>query len=854
VRRAAALALLALLAWGPAAADVVLEGHQHIGDDEGAEFTPRDPVSRSLELANPSHFHLSESLTVTAVVLNDAIDVDDEVDAVIDGIEHASVCPRCALCNGSSSCGDVTLTLTPPVTLAAGFHTLAIDSNSSGNDLGFSAITLVSTKTSASRSFNQRRNVGDDDDEDDDYDIADDDSPWYPDESGGVAVDLPFTLDRNRRLSEIRFYRLRDVDAADAQVLVDGEFVGNLANTGDPLEFDPTSILTSLQLLAGDHTLRVVAGSLGGGNRDTLSWDDIVLVLGNDPSITSGLFTAVDPGGAIDGPITTKTAGAAFSLDLLALSASGQKLDKSYTGVAVVQLLDASSDSGALDDYNCRSSWTLAPNPNLGVVVFTGASNGRKTASFSYAGAVKVARLRITDQASGAYGCSHDAFAIRPYDFSVAVSDAGWESAGTARNLTAASFGASSTPVHKAGQPFTLQATARNAAGATTSGYTGTPSLAVATYPGMGATPGSLTPGSFTTSAGVARTDTARYHEVGAFVLTVTDADFAAVDAADTAAAQRTVSGTANVGRFVPDHFLATAAVPPPEFAPACGTFTYIGQPFRYAVAPSATIVPVTAVAAGEAPTANYTGALYKLPAALTVPADFGYSANHALDFGSMPATDSTLTVAGSVTTVTFDAGTGAQGLSLARALPEVPLEAEILLSRAITDSDGVSGLIQFGGTAPGSGIAFSGGDREMRFGQLRVHHAYGSERLPLPVPLRAEYYAAGDGTPGFTPNPDDSCTAIVSAGDIVIGDAESPAATVAGLTPLSSGNGQASLSAATPRQVTVTANLVTALLPWLQVDDNDPDSNYDDNPGATATFGLYAGTGQRVYTRETFQ
>lgn len=850
MRRVAALWLALVPAL--AGADIVLEGHQHIGNDESAAFTPADPVTRNQALSNPSHFHLTDSATITAVVLNNAIDVDTLVDPVIDGIERAAVCLTCALCSTTTPCGNVTLTLLSPVTLAAGVHTVTIDVNSSENDVGFSGLTLVSTKTSASRNLTQRRNIGDDTDSNDDYDIGDSDSPWYPDASGGLAVDIPFTLERNRRLSEIRFYRLRDVDSSSTQVLVDGQLVGTLANTGDPFEFNPTSLLTSVLLFAGSHTLRIVSGDLGGGNRDTLSWDDILLILGNDAAITRGLFSAVDVGGGVNGVLTTKKAGEAFSVDVLALNPSGQNLNSSYTGTVTVQLLDASSDSGALDDYNCRSSWTLAPDPNLGTVVFDGTPGGRETATFVYASALKVARLRLTDMATGSYGCSHDAFAIRPYDFGIAVSDTDWTSAGTARSLTAASFGANATPTHKAGREFTVRATARNALGVTTATYTGTPSLVVSTYAGMGSVAGSLIPGAFTTTAGVARSDTAQYHEVGAFVLTASDSDFAAVDAADTPAAQRTVSGSANVGRFVPDRFVATAATPAPQFAPACGTFTYVGQPFRYATPAQATVVPVAATGAALA---NYTGALYKLPAALTVPAGHGYSANRALDTSSLPAVDNTVTPgAGGTATVTFDAGSGTQGLRIARATPEVPFNAEIQLSRDIADTDGVSGTILFDGTGSGAGIAFSGNAREMRFGRLRVQHAYGSERLPLPVPLRAEYYHAGSGTPGFTLNRDDSCTSVAPATTIVLGDAQAPPATVTAVAPVSLGSGSATLAASTPRQVTVTADLTAALLPWLQVDDDDPDANYDDNPSGLATFGVFGGTAAHVYTRETFQ
>ena len=219
---------------------------------------------------------------------------------------------------------------------------------------------------------------------------------------------------------------------------------------------------------------------------------------------------------------------------------------------------------------------------------------GAMTISFTQANSYPNARLRITFPAGAptVTGCSTDNFAIRPNTFaSFAVTDTDWQTAGTGRALDLLTF-AATTPTHKAGRPFSVRATALNAAGApaTTTNYAGAPTATLTACVGAActATFGTLTL-TTTFAAGQLASDVASYDNVGSFRLELVDSSFASVDAGDSSALEREIrSGTIDVGRFVPDHF--AVALNTPVFGTACGSFTYIGQAFNYTTAPVITV------------------------------------------------------------------------------------------------------------------------------------------------------------------------------------------------------------------------------------------------------------------------
>lgn len=844
-----AVAAALLLALPAARADVTLSGNHHTGDCDDAGggctgFTPLDPVSRNQMFNYPVNFTLTTTTTIDKVRLEGAVDLDGRFQVYLEtrGTSLGSSSSHFGTLSGD------TFDLIPDLVLAPGEYVILPDggcSESSGgtffyncpggkvNDIGYTAVTLVSAQSATTVMLNQRRHLGDNSDADDDYDFSGNTSTssneFYPDAAGGVAADLGFTLSANLRLTQVKLYRLRDINSTDAKILVDGSQIGTLSN-GDPLTL---TLANSLLLLAGAHTLRLESGTLS-SQRDDFSWDDIVLVFADvTASGTPGFFNAVDTGAnAITGSITTKVAGGAVTLDLYALNGFGTGQNTSYTGLATVEVLNAADNSGTTDVYGCNSAWTVAQTLP-GTVIFV-AGYAAAAGTFLDAG-LKQARIRVTDTATGAAGCSIDDFAIRPANFLVEPSHGSETTAGTTTPLTNA--GASGLPRHRAGQPFTLVATARTAAGAAVTNYDGTPEASAAAL-APATTSGSIGAGTWGAAVnGVRRTDTAEYSEAGPVRITLKDTTWANVDADDTAASQREFSGTADAGRFIPDHFRVTEGT----LAPACaaGGFSYLGSTLTWAT-PAVTL---TAESADNTTTLNYEGALETLPDALGQPAYAALAGT--LDTAGLSAPAIGTPAAGTAT-ITLDP------LKFVRSLIGA-FDAEIRVEFPVfTDDDGVTPAespIVLGALTAGGGVGFTGNARSQRFGRLNFEPRYGSERLPLAVPLRAEYY---DGVT-FQHNAADACTSLATA-DVTLAGIGGQTHSVS-----AAGNGlwTVTLTAPnTPGQATLSVDLAsppltpTVAYPLLQAD-ADGDGTYAEDPTGTATFGIYSQDQRWIYQRE---
>lgn len=624
---------------------------------------------------------------------------------------------------------------------------------------------------------------------------------------------------------------------------------------------------------------------------DDVEWSVVPATLGAPESgavAAPGGFNAYETAtssGAITGVIQTRVAGSPFSLDLIALNTAKNGLLTTFTGAVKVELLD-SSTGGALDANGCNAAWptiqTRTSNPT-----FAAANTGRMTVGFQENNAWRNVRVRISFPATGtptAVGCSTDNFAIRPASFaSFSVTDADWQSAGTTRSLnnTAATGGSA----HKAGQPFTVNATSVNAliAPTVTSNYTGTPTASLSVCVGSGCTTtlGIFSAGTATAVAGVFNSTNASYSEAGAFALQLQDRTFASVDSADGTPADCSASGlyicsaALNTGRFVPDHFSVTTSNTPSfktfnDSVCSARSFTYIGQGFGYFTAPQALI---TAQNAAGVTTQNYRGTLWR-----PVPVFAYSSASGTLDTG----------LATTPTVVSNNDGTGSESvngtdlLAYVRNLttPQAPFNASISLNLSVTDPSetGVAGNGTINTTTPaafngtGSGIAFDSGNA-FRYGRLRLSNAFGSELLDLPIPAEAQYW---NGTV-FITNTADNCT-VITATNIAMGNylpnlsACETAIAISGrlsagksnlklVKPGVGNNGSADLTVnlgasasgqtcvvplPAAQQAAVAANLSYLQGKWTG-------TSYNQNPHARATFGVYKNANEFIYMREMY-
>jgi len=612
----------------------------------------------------------------------------------------------------------------------------------------------------------------------------------------------------------------------------------------------------------------------------------------------AGSFNAFETetaAGSANGVIQTRVSGTTFSLAIVALNAARTALDTAYSGTATATLLDARDNSGALDANGCRSSWVSLGSGGTSVT-FASGNAGRLNASFTESNAWREVRVRIS--AGNRIGCSNDSFAVRPAGLLVAALDADWQTAytmsGTPRTLnnTAASGGV----VHGAGRPFTLSASAINAAGAVLAGYDGFPTA-------RGGSPACVLPAGCTTgilslpawvqvSGGTMHAAAATYSEVGTFTLQLEDSSFAAIDANDTDLATRTIphsGGSTTIGRFVPVGFDLQPSGAAPLLrtmnatdascsASPTGTprrsFTYVGQPFGFAVRATATILPRNAAGAL---TVNYRGTLWKLTddhivrqllATNTTPAGQPVVAS----MGSTAPSDvvSNEDGSGRVTTSALDS------IRYTRnpATPQAPFTANITTAIWISDTTeaGVAGnptrigspatraCFNGGGTcaAPGPGIAFDSAvpgfpGNEFRYGRLRLVNTNGSELLALPAPALAEYWNGS----AWVSNSRDFCTS-VDPGRVVLSNwqrnLQDGETKVASAGTMSAGRRSIVFlapGAGNSGSVDLSIDLVAAGMAWLQ--GAWTGGNHDRDPSARATFGTASAPSPIIFRRERY-
>lgn len=595
---------------------------------------------------------------------------------------------------------------------------------------------------------------------------------------------------------------------------------------------------------------------------DDVQWSVIDVSLGtpqvlivNTPPAGFNAFdttTAVD---AVNGVLRTKVAGTAFGFDVVALT-STPSVSKSFTGSVKVELVDGSGNIGCAARTSLQ---TVAAS-----YTFTSVEQGRhRFSGVVQANAHRDVMVRIShpDNSPTLIACSSDHFAIRPAYFVAVATDQDWQTAGNTRLLNATS--ASALPIHKAGQPFSLSVTAYNSAGTITVGYNTMPQVGAMTcvLPANACHMGILTTGSFITTNGVA-ISSANYSEVGAVNMSISDSDFANIDEHDgSTLTERTVLSSAiNVGRFVPDHF--NVSLNTPVFSPACGSFSYIGQPLKYAVNP---VVVASAVSADDNVTQNYTGSLLKINLPAIVP--------------SYTAASQPVTVLNTAAPTPTDNGNGTGTLTFAdstsnilaftRTNPVAPFDAEIAMSFILNDMEGVTTLVSpvtFGEASAEHGIEFNGGNKSMRWGRLVIQNAYGSELSPLELPLLSEYFNGSS----FVSNTADQCTSLTLSSQLSLSNpatasgAAQPGNTVMTIgagtsratlanTPLLAGRAGLSFSApgsGNTGYIDISGNF--SALPWLLFD-WDHDGSHDDSANARVSFGVYQGNTRQIYWREVY-
>ncbi|HEX7025840.1 MAG TPA: LamG domain-containing protein [Gammaproteobacteria bacterium] len=346
---------------------------------------------------------------------------------------------------------------------------------------------------------------------------------------------------------------------------------------------------------------------------------------------------------------------------------------------------------------------------------------------------------------------------------------------------------------------------------------------------------GGITINSFTNGAG--GTTTARYGEVGIIEITASVSNYLG--------AGSVIGKSGYVGRFIPDHFSLSAGGVTHRFNESCApasAFTYMDEVFQVDFG-------LTAENSGNVTTQNYTGAFAMLDLGAVGSLNLGAvdtAGPTALSARLVPGSSAGAWTSGVANIVTATA-------SLARdTAPDGPYPS-LVLGAAPVDPDGVGlGSFDLDVDLVGGNDHAQVATVEARYGRMFLENAYGSELLPLTLPLYAEYWNGSQ----FLRNTDDSCTDYAFT-DLSFGNRQGLSAGQ----PAANGNGtllQGSYDSGNPIQLNSNGEVgsVDATLnvpPYLHFDWDNNAGTADTDPTSKATFGVFDGTERQIYIREVY-
>jgi MSHA biogenesis protein MshQ len=297
------------------------------------------------------------------------------------------------------------------------------------------------------------------------------------------------------------------------------------------------------------------------------------------------------------------------------------------------------------------------------------------------------------------------------------------------------------------------------------------------------------------------------------------------------------------VGRFYPDHFTLNSST----ITPACGAFTYMGQAFGIAY-------ELQARGLNEGIPGNYDTAAGYPTAMVALRAE---NNSDGTDMGARLANASSSWSAGTYA-INTSAAIFNRAASHDGAYTSLQLGLDITSELDDRDIENMDMLTN-------SAKAF--GTTDVRFGRLRIGNAFGSELLPLTIPLFAEYYNDDGSGGGFVTNSNDSCTsydaldatpdtnAEILALSNYLPNLDSGETTPSGNGFIMNGTNDPanSISLSAPGSGNDgSVDMTLSVSSWLLYD-WDGDGNHDNNPTGTATFGIFGGNDATIYRRELY-
>ncbi|GLT17120.1 hypothetical protein GCM10007938_08970 [Vibrio zhanjiangensis] len=311
--------------------------------------------------------------------------------------------------------------------------------------------------------------------------------------------------------------------------------------------------------------------------------------------------------------------------------------------------------------------------------------------------------------------------------------------------------------------------------------------------------------------------------------------------------------------RFIPAYF-AASVVQSPTLSPACGSFSYIGQPFGYLIEPRLALNPKATDGSAvknyefgdfwRYESNNWSGRTYTDSSGLSMSYAAGASVERFSDINN-----------NTIVHLQNESMTYAKGTA-----PISPFTADFQLTLTashITDDDGVCyKTADSDSNADCLGINFTNIDNSMplRWGRLLLNDTYGSELSALRQRLELQYYTGNY----FTTNTDDSCSSFgsitnfsLNSGDYTLvtsGSATPPEVNVS-LMSATASSGESWLEFSAPGSgntgsITSSFDINANALPWLR-EDTDNNGSFDDSVSGLVQFGIYRGSDRVIWWNE---
>lgn len=564
--------------------------------------------------------------------------------------------------------------------------------------------------------------------------------------------------------------------------------------------------------------------------------------------------------------IPTLTAGqpsAAITLSAVKIADTGVHCAPGITGEQTVKFwssYDNPATGSSQVSVNGQLINTAAPGTGL-TLQFDPEAQTQLIVSYADVGRLRLdARYDGTGEEAGLMLLGNDHFVVKPHRFEISAITCADDT------VNPAASSAAEGKFCKAGENFTLEVKAVNALGAPTPnfGKETPPESVKVTSELVSGLELANNPQPFYSFAAFGKEcggedesatacGTIRWSEVGIITLTPGVADGDYLGAGDVMG-----QSSGNIGRFYPHHFkielpltgealIDRADLNTGDTEAVCSTpFTYLGEGFK-------TRFRLSARNAGNQITQNYDGAFAKLSlvsrntyrfAASGLPTGAGLGPGDPAPAGAWSEGEAEVTAH-------HEIGRPADG--------SVAPPATVTILAAPVDSDGVT-------TASAAAETLPEAETTLRFGRLRLANVYGYY-APLSMPVEAQYWSGQS----WVLNLDDNCTAITN--DNLAALAADATTTVTGWTltapgTLAAGRGTITLSLddGAARSARICVDLgddpasgvgcdaaTSADLPWLQ-GKWPPGADHDNDPWATATFGVFRQEGRKgIYNRELY-